>query len=319
MTSSAVTVRWLASVPSLRLQVAAAAGSLERPVTQVQTIEHAEPFMWLGGGEVVLTTGLSLPAAGPERRAYIRRMAESGVAALGFGIGLSFEQIPPDLLSAAEELGLPVLQVPRATPFAAIARAVMDRIAAAEYAALLRASRAQPRMTRAVLTGGPAALVRELATATGFLVALADRTGAVGIAHPRSLDAGAAALATELAAGGHAATSAQDAAGRTVIVQAIGSPDQDHGHLVAVCPAPPDPVAQVLLGHATSLLALDLAKPRRLRADQARLNGAALQLALAGADVPRDLLDAAAGLDGAVRVLTVSTPRPGGIAAAVDA
>ncbi len=320
MAGSNATVRWLVSVPSLRLRVRAGAGALDRQIRQIQTIEHSEPFEWLVGGELVLTTGLSLPPAGRERHDYVRRMAEAGVSALGFGVGLSFAEIPEDLLASAEQVGLAVLEVPRPTAFAAIARTVRDRIAASEYTALLRASRAQPRMTRAVVTGGATTLIRELATATGFQVALADRSGRITVAYPSALDPGAAALAAELAAGGHAATSAQDAAGRTVIVQAIGAIDVGHGHLVAVCPAPPDPVAQVLLGHATSLLALDRAKPERLRADQTRLNGTALRLALVGADAaPAELLEPAAGPDGRIRMLTVNAARPATVTAFVDA
>lgn len=101
------------------------------------------------------------------------------MAAVGFGTGLSYPEVPADLVAVADEIGLPLIEVPLPTPFAAVVKRVMSRLAEQEYEAVLRASRAQPRMTRAVISGGTAATVRELAIATSATVLLLDVAGRV--------------------------------------------------------------------------------------------------------------------------------------------
>ncbi|ADG77936.1 PucR family transcriptional regulator [Tsukamurella paurometabola] len=292
------TVSWLARLPGLRLRVRAGSRFLRRDIRHVQTIEHAEPFEWLSGGELVLTTGVSL-AAGADRVEYVHRMAESGIAALGFGVGLSFPTIPDDLLAAADEVGLAVLEVPRSTPFEAVSRAVLDQLAVARYDALLRAARAQPRMTRAMLADGAGALVRELAGALDGRVAVLDGSGGIVAAHPSGFAPDSLPTATA------DALTSTDSGGTSVTVLAIGR-RSEHGRLVLAGAQPPGPESQILLGHAASLLALDAAKPDRVRAAQDRVDAAALALALEHGSTTG--LESALGPDGLVRVLTLRSP-----------
>jgi purine catabolism regulator len=296
------TIGWLAGLSELRLRIRAAARQSPREIRHVQTIEHAEPFEWLSGGELVLTTGVSL-TADVDRAGYVERMAEAGVAGLGFGVGLSFPTIPADLLAAAERVGLPVLEVPRSTPFVAVSRAVLDQLAAARYDALLRATRVQPRMTRAVLLAGAPGLVKELAVALDGRVAVLDRAGAAVAARPAGFVPEGAALDSSADA-----VTSTDARGESVTVLAIGR-HAEHGRLVLASDRPPGPTEQILLGHAASLLALDAAKPDRVRAAQDRVDGTALALALAHGSTTA--LDGAAGPDGRIRVLTLRAPDAG--------
>ena len=65
--------------------VAGEAG-LDRPVRWVHISELEDPTPWLSGGELLLTTGLPLGDA-RQQRAYLERLAEHGLAGLGFGAG----------------------------------------------------------------------------------------------------------------------------------------------------------------------------------------------------------------------------------------
>src|SRR5689334_3188176 len=102
----------------------------------------------------------------------------------GFGVGLSHGQVPEALLRAAAEAGLPLLEVPLPTPFVAVTKAVMERLAQQRYEGVVQASRIQPRMTRAALHGGAQAVVRELAVSTSTSVVLLDHESKVRAAHP---------------------------------------------------------------------------------------------------------------------------------------
>ena len=77
-----------------------------------------------------------------------------GAAAIGFGVGLGFDDVPADLVEAADQVGLPLLEVPLPVPFSAIARTVLDHIAAERFDQFVRASHTQPRITRAIIAGG---------------------------------------------------------------------------------------------------------------------------------------------------------------------
>ncbi|CQD20414.1 putative regulatory protein [Mycolicibacterium conceptionense] len=144
-------MRWVVEQSDLHLRLLAGSAGVGREVSLVLTTELANPAEWLSGGEMVLTTGISLPASGRGRRRYLQLLAESGVAAVGFGTGLTFDAVPDEVMAAAEALGLPLIEVPLRTPFAALVQRVGSRIAELEYDAVLRASRAQPRITRAVV------------------------------------------------------------------------------------------------------------------------------------------------------------------------
>src|SRR5687768_802913 len=125
----ALTVGALAREVGLTVHVDA---GLDRDVAWVHSTELADPTPFLEGGELLLTTGIAL---GPPD-GYVRRLVAAGVVGLGFGTGLSHERVPDGLTRAAREAGLALLEVPKATPFIAITKAVSRAVAADEYAAL---------------------------------------------------------------------------------------------------------------------------------------------------------------------------------------
>ncbi|MBF6541561.1 PucR family transcriptional regulator [Nocardia brasiliensis] len=279
----AVPISWVLSQADLALRLRGGAGGVGREVDLVLTTELEDPFPWLSHGELVLTTGMRLPRTSRERAAYLRAFDDCGVAAVGFGTGLTYAEVPADLIAAADAIGIPLLEVPLPTPFAAVVKKVSARVAELQYDALLRASRAQPRMTKALLKSGARAIVRELAGSLAATVLIVDAAGTVTECHPEApsdalLRAVRAALAADPAA---AASSVRtDTSGASITHQRIGVDRRSFGELVVVSAAPLSGVDQILLGHANSLLALDFAKPVRLQAAQQQLNSQALALVL---------------------------------------
>ena len=104
----AVSVSWLIEQRQLGLVVLAGASELDRRIEWVHSIELADPAPWLHGGELLLTTGLHVPADDAGQRGYVDSLHRAGVAALGFGIGLSHTRVPDAMLTAAEADGLPL-------------------------------------------------------------------------------------------------------------------------------------------------------------------------------------------------------------------
>ena len=301
-------IAWLLRQPGLGLRLRSGRSAQERVIEFVQPTELVDPRPWLSGGELVLTTGLGLRAEDGED--YVRRLAEAGVAALGFGTGLSHEQIPPSVLEAADALGLALFEVPYTTPFAAVSRAVMTRLAEQEYDLVRRAADTQVRITRVALRGGVAAIVKELAKATSTSVVYVDERSEEVIAYPAAA-ADLASRITELRPGARSSTLIEP--GRTVTVQPVTHAGLVSGYLAVQADRPLENVELVLIGHAVSLVTLELDKPRRLRNERNKLGSKAFELLMAGsleADDALDYLADAVGRRNRIRVLRLSTPYP---------
>ncbi|GAA4209307.1 PucR family transcriptional regulator [Microbispora amethystogenes] len=174
----APTLRRVTAIVPLHLEVLAGRSELDRPVRWVAVSELEDPTPFLEGGELVLTTGMRL--SGADAGPYVSRLVARGVAGLGFGVGLSHDVVPPEFADAAEVAGLPLVEVPRDTPFIAIGKAVSDLLAGEQYEEISRAFAAQGRLTRAALRRrGPVAVVDRLAREIGGWALLLDPSGAV--------------------------------------------------------------------------------------------------------------------------------------------
>ncbi|MGN6246594.1 MAG: PucR family transcriptional regulator [Motilibacteraceae bacterium] len=124
------TLRALIADPALRLRPLTGQAGLDRPVTWVAVSELEDPTPYLDGGELLLTTGLRGAADGAGAAGYVDRLVRAGVVGLGFGVGVVHEEVPPALVAAAREHGLPLVEVPRPTPFIAVGKAVGELLAA---------------------------------------------------------------------------------------------------------------------------------------------------------------------------------------------
>ncbi|WP_425434803.1 PucR family transcriptional regulator [Nonomuraea jiangxiensis] len=155
---------------------ASGGGALDAVVRWVAVSELADPTPFLEGDELLLTTGMRMEG---DLSQYVARLVARGVAGLGFGVGVSHEEVPAALIAAADAAGLPLLEVPRETPFIAIGKTVSELLAAEQYEEISRAFAAQGRLTRAALRPeGMHAVIDRLAKEVGGWAALLDETGA---------------------------------------------------------------------------------------------------------------------------------------------
>ncbi|SFO90658.1 purine catabolism regulatory protein [Actinomadura madurae] len=261
------------------------------PVVWVAVSELEDPTPFLEGGELVLTTGMRLTPA--SAAGYVSRLVGRGVAGLGFAVGVIHERVPPELLAAARDQGLVLLEVPRPTPFIAVGKAVSRMLAAEWYEDVTRAFQAQRELTRAALTG-PGALVARLARLLGGWALLLDASGAVQHAEPSGARDRAAALAPELTRlrrrpgkGGPAASVALAVPDDNVVVQRVGLGGRPRGFLAVGTAAPLPPAAHTIVGAAVALLTLQSETPRTARELRASLAALLLGRPDDGPAVPR--------------------------------
>lgn len=255
----ALTLRALADDRPLGLRVLTGEDGLDRPVGWVHPTELTDPRAFLEGGELLLTTGLALDEESSP--AYVRRLVDAGAAGLGFGVGLSHDDVPRALVATAAEVRLPVLEVPRETPFIAITRAVSRAVAADEYATTVRIGRAQQELTRtAVGKGGPAGVLRKLAKLVDGWVLLLDTVGVEGAA-PATAHSHADAVREELMKL-RSGTRVFDLDGHEVVLQTL--PTRVRRALAVGTAEPLDTAGRHVVNTAVALLSLALEQDLKL-------------------------------------------------------
>ncbi|MFF2851882.1 PucR family transcriptional regulator [Streptomyces sp. NPDC058001] len=156
-TQGGITVQRALELPGLRgglPEVVAGADRLQRTVRWVHAGEVPNIASLLKGGELLLTTGLGLGTRPADQRAFVRKLAERGIAALVVELGPRFTRLPAALVDTARAAGLPLVQLHREVPFVTVTEEVHTEIVNGHYALLQRAEEVHRRCTEALLGGG---------------------------------------------------------------------------------------------------------------------------------------------------------------------
>ncbi|MEU1310495.1 PucR family transcriptional regulator [Streptomyces cinnamoneus] len=277
---------------ALKLTVLAGEDRLDTPVRWAHVSELADPVPWMDGGELLLITAMKIDAEDRETmRRYVRRLVRAGVVGLGFAVGVNYEHVPDALVEAAREEGLPLLEVPRRTPFLAITKAVSAAIAADQYRAVTAGFEAQRELTRAALAPeGPAALIARLAAHLGGWAALYDASGAVVAAAPDWAARRAARLGADVErlrdrpapATTVVGSDGAEEGGDRVELQSLGSGRRTRGVLAVGTDAPLGTAERYAVHSAIALLTLTTERSRALQDAEQRLGAAVLRMLLAG-------------------------------------
>ncbi|MGV4984816.1 PucR family transcriptional regulator [Streptomyces sp. NPDC001709] len=152
-----ITVQRALELPGLRSglpEILAGADRLGRTVRWVHAGEVPNIASLLKGGELLLTTGYGLGTRPAEQRAFVRTLAERGIAALVVELGPRFTRLPAALVDTARAAGLPLVQLHREVPFVTVTEEIHTEIVNGHYALLQRAEEVHRRCTEALLGGG---------------------------------------------------------------------------------------------------------------------------------------------------------------------
>ncbi|MEH0418124.1 PucR family transcriptional regulator [Streptomyces sp. B21-083] len=278
---------------TLKLTVRAGGDRLDVPVRWAHASELADPVPYMEGGELLLITALKLDAEDAEAmRRYVKRLAAAGVVGLGFAVGVNYADIPKALVEAAEQEGLPLLEVPRRTPFLAISKAVSAAIAADQYRAVTAGFAAQRELTRQALSDGPEGLLASLASQVDGWAALYDASGAVVATAPEWAGRRAALLTADVerlrerpapasavvGAGGGGEEGERD----RVELHSLGTGRRPRAALAVGTAAALGTAERYALHSAIALLTLTTERSRSLQAAEQRIGAAVLRMLLAG-------------------------------------
>ncbi|WP_327170956.1 PucR family transcriptional regulator [Streptomyces sp. NBC_01336] len=156
-TRGGITVQRALELPGLRSglpEVVTGAERLGRTVRWVHAGEVPNIASLLKGGELLLTTGLGLGTRPAEQRAFVRRLADRGIAALVVELGPRFSRLPSSIVDAARAAGLSLVQLHREVPFVTVTEEIHTEIVNGHYALLQQAEEVHRRCTQALLGGG---------------------------------------------------------------------------------------------------------------------------------------------------------------------
>ncbi|MDC5696547.1 PucR family transcriptional regulator [Intrasporangium calvum] len=151
----------------------------QRRVRWVHTSEIYEIGPLLRGDELLLTTGLGLVGASPERlRNYVDSLADRGAAGLCLELGRPFERMPPPLVQQARDRGLALVAMHSVVPFVEVTEAVHELLVSSR----LRRARAVDLLADDLLAqilGGTTveALLRSASVHVGCALRLLDSRG----------------------------------------------------------------------------------------------------------------------------------------------
>jgi purine catabolism regulator len=238
-------------------------------ISAVHISELLDPTGYLSGGELLLTTGLSLPHNRLDCERYVGRLVDVGLTALAVGLGPVHTDIPSLLADACHKFGLPLLCVPAPTPFLNITKAYWAAVSRSTEQHLKDVLATQRALVDAAASLDPVnAVLRTLSRSLDGWAAVFTSSGDIDHVSP----AGAAEEAEEVSndllalegAGLHSAASFSTQSS-TVIVFPLAVEQTVTGFLAVGTSSPLEPSRRRAALTASALLSLDAV--RRSRAE----------------------------------------------------
>lgn len=167
-------VQDLVDQPDLRLTVLAGAAGLERPVTWAHASDLPQPWDWLAGRELLMKNGRTLPRTASGQIAFFEGLHAAEVSALVIGADPQTPVLSGRARRRADELRLPVLEVPYSMSFLVLSRAVADASREDLARRVARAERIYATIQVAVRRADSSAFLQRLEEELGHRVHVLD-------------------------------------------------------------------------------------------------------------------------------------------------
>ncbi|PAD73259.1 PucR family transcriptional regulator [Paenibacillus campinasensis] len=172
----AFTVRDLFGVP--HFEDAALLGGdagLDVPISRVNVMEVPDVVDWVRPGEFLMTTGYPFKEDPNALVTLIAQLKQKGVVALGIKTKRFLDAVPEAAIRAADQYGIPLIELPPATTFSDVVREVMERVLVAESRDLSILQGRVQRLSHVLLHGdGLPAFLNHLQLMIKHPVALLD-------------------------------------------------------------------------------------------------------------------------------------------------
>ncbi|WP_369987054.1 PucR family transcriptional regulator [Pseudomonas xanthosomatis] len=127
-----LTVQDLIAIDLLKLQPVAGLCGTGRLITWAHAVDLPDPWRWVSPGDLVMTTGVGLPADPLEQVAWLEQLVQSNPSALVVAPRADAPALSQALLDAAERLMFPVLQASFELEFVKLSHYVIESVLQAQ-------------------------------------------------------------------------------------------------------------------------------------------------------------------------------------------
>ncbi len=111
-------------------KVVAGHEGLDNPIRWTHILDLPEVAEWVKGGEVLLTSGMGIHDSPESQEKYMREAAEKKIAAVFVSVQEYLPQTTARMREIADRAAMPLVELPRATPFVEVTEAILRRLAA---------------------------------------------------------------------------------------------------------------------------------------------------------------------------------------------
>ncbi|HHX51254.1 MAG TPA: hypothetical protein GX711_07435 [Clostridia bacterium] len=150
-----LTVREALEINGLkRAVVVAGHQGLDNEIKFVNIMEVPEVIRWMKGGELLVTAGYAFKEDPVLRKTLIYNLARKEIAAFGIKPGQYLTEVPRDMIQYANEVGLPILELPQDLPYHEFMLPIFEILISNQLCQLKRSEEVHNRLLEVLLNGG---------------------------------------------------------------------------------------------------------------------------------------------------------------------
>jgi purine catabolism regulator len=195
MSGPALTVADFVELPEIKAalpEIVAGSEGLGAEVRWVHSLDVPDVSNLLRGGEMILTTGVSVGSDAAAQRRFVRDLVAEGAVGVAVELGVTWHrELPVALVQEAGKRGLPMVALKRGVRFVEVSQAVNGSLLNSGYALARRGEELHRSLDQLVLEGAEAeAVLSEVAREISNPVVLEDARGElVALSSPTRPDA----------------------------------------------------------------------------------------------------------------------------------
>jgi purine catabolism regulator len=161
-------------------EVVAGSHMLDREITWVHMVDHPDIAQWVKPGELLLTTGYNWPSDEVSSRELVRNLSKVGLAGVVLAVPHFREHFPPEALEEANQVGLPLLELPWDVPFSEVTHEILAKIINFQGDIIERSEKLHRALTNAAVSATNLSdIAAALTSLLGRFVTFTDPAGGI--------------------------------------------------------------------------------------------------------------------------------------------
>ena len=127
---------------------------LKNEISSITVMEVPDISDWVSEGELILTTGYPYKDSPVKFVSLISSLSEKRLAGIAIKTKRFIDELPPEVLEKADELGFPLIHLPADARFAGIISSVANYVADIKYTNIKKSMEIQHSITNLIIAGG---------------------------------------------------------------------------------------------------------------------------------------------------------------------